>query len=231
MISLILPYWQRQEATDVSLALLAKHYADLPLEVIIVDDGSPEPYTSPASMPIPHINIRLQKKFVPLNPCTPINIGVKYAKGNYIAISNPEILHYFPVLPQMRQAIIDGGEKTYILAACWCPEQRRWHCHSSQRRRDDNDVGAYLPEGANYHFMAMMHRSLWEETGGFDEDYRDGAGYDDPDFVRRLHKAGAKFVIRDDLVVTHPRTGTRAEWTPEMNRRNRDVFLSKWQPI
>jgi GT2 family glycosyltransferase len=230
MISLVLPYYDRQEATDDAMKFMATHYADIALEVILVDDGSPEPYVPPV-MPFPLVIVRLQKKYVPLNPCTPINEGAKYARGEYIAISNPEILHLDPVLEQMRNQIAADGPKTYVLAACWCPEQRRWHCHTSQQRRNDSDVGAYLPTGANYHFMAMMHRSLWEETGGFDEDYRDGAGYDDPDFVRRLHKAGANFVIRDDLVVLHPRKGARADWTAEMNQRNRQVFLSKWQPI
>ena len=42
MISLILPYFERQSATDDSLRLMAMHYHDLDLEIIIVDDGSSE---------------------------------------------------------------------------------------------------------------------------------------------------------------------------------------------
>ena len=39
MISLILPYWNRQGATDRSLELMARHYRELHLEVIVVDGG------------------------------------------------------------------------------------------------------------------------------------------------------------------------------------------------
>ena len=77
--------------------------------------------------------------------------------------------------------------------------------------------------------MAMMHRSLWDAAGGFDEEYRRGAGYDDPDFVLRLHRAGAKFLIRDDLVVEHVRQGAHAAWAPGMYVRNREIFMRKWK--
>ena len=47
MISLILPYWMRQEAADVALASIDRLYAGLDLEVIVVDDGSVIPFVSP----------------------------------------------------------------------------------------------------------------------------------------------------------------------------------------
>lgn len=228
MISLILPYWNRQRAASYALTMLAVQYEGLDLEVIVVDDGSPEPFVAPEQLPFAVKVIRLEVKDVPLNPCVPINRGVDAASGDYIALSNPEIIHDYPVLEQMRAEIDKGGPDTYVMAACWCPEQSRWHCHSSVRRSDGNDVGAWLPPGSDYHFMSMMTRFTWNKTGGFDEDYRNGAGYDDPDFVRRLDRAGARFVMRDDLVVRHPRTGARAEWSQEGFYRNRRLFLSKW---
>jgi GT2 family glycosyltransferase len=76
--------------------------------------------------------------------------------------------------------------------------------------------------------MSMMHRSLWDKCGGLDEQYREGCGYDDPDFVMRLNRAGAKFVIRDDLVVEHVRAGARAQWPREGYVRNRALFMQKW---
>jgi len=232
MISLILPYWRRQSATDESLRLMMANYSDLNFEVIIVDDGSPEPYQVPGSMTIDVKVIRLPKKDGPKNPCLPYNEGAKVAKGDYIALSSPEMLHHMPILEAMRNECYVGGDKAYVMAACWCPDQMRWHCHSQMKRPTDaSDVGAYIPNGANYHFMSMMSRKLWDEAGGFDNDYRDGAGFDDPDFVRRLHKAGAHFIMRDDLVVQHPRKGTRSGWELAQFDANRAIFLSKWSPI
>jgi len=231
-ISLILPYWDRQAATDESLRLMMAAYGDMNLEVIIVDDGSPEPYRLPGSLTIDVKLARLPEKSGPKNSCLPYNIGAGMATGDYIALSSPEMLHDVPILGAMRAECIISGENAYVMAACWCPDQQKWHCHSSMKRPTDaSDVGAFLPPNANYHFMTMMGRNLWEKTGGFDPDYRDGAGFEDPDFVMRLGRAGAKFIMRDDLVVRHPRKGARSAWTLPMFDRNREVFYSKWKHV
>lgn len=229
MISLLLPYWERQEATDKALCLMAQHYMDLDLEIIIVDDGSPEPFVAPTLLPLDIKVWRLPTKIEAKNACAPYNAGAQIAKGDFIAISNPENLHRKPILEAMRDAV--KGDADYVMAAAWSEEQKRWHAHSSMTRNNVNDVGAYVPREAQYHFMTMMRRSLWDKSGGFDEDYRDGAGYDDPDFVRRLHAAGANFIMRDDLIVEHPRAGAHAKWTKGGFARNRALFLSKWQPL
>ena len=226
-ISLILPYWQRQDATDKAMHYLEHHNQGVDYEVILVDDGNEVRYKRP-----PRINMRiiqLPEKSGPLNPCVPYNCGVEQSTGEYVALSNPENIHRTPILDEMRKSI--KNENDYVMAACWCPEQNRWHCHSSMNRRNDNDVGKYLPPGSNYHFMSMMHRSLWDKIGGFDEEYREGAGYDDPDLVRRLHKAKANFIMRDDLIVDHQRSNAHAAWTDEMFARNRALFESKWEPL
>jgi glycosyltransferase involved in cell wall biosynthesis len=227
MISLILPYWNRQAAIERSLALMSEHYRDLQFEVIVVDDGSPEPFKAPQVQFILRV-IRLPDKSEPRNPCVPYNIGASAASGDFIALSNPEILHETPVLSAMLSQLVELGPKGYVLAAAWCPDTQRWHCHSTHKRPDRGDVGSFLPAGADYHFLTLMHRALWDEIGGFDEDYREGAGYDDPDLVLRLKRAGAIFCLRDDLVVEHTRREARADWTPQMFERNRKLFFSKW---
>jgi glycosyltransferase involved in cell wall biosynthesis len=205
---------------------MAQHYAGLDLELIVVDDGNMESYRAPA-MPFPVRVVRLPVKSEPLNPCVPINRGVAAARGEVIALSGPDLSHVRPVLGQMRQEL-GNDEKKYVLAAVWYAEKGVWHCHSSYRRSDNGDVGSMLPPGADYHFMAMLHRSLWDAAGGFDEEYRDGAGYDDPDFVLRLNRAGAKFRIRDDLVVEHVRQGAHTAWPKAGYVRNREIFMRKW---
>ena len=226
LISLVLPYWQRQAVADRSLALLAKQYAALDLEVIVVDDGDPVPYLPPAGMPWPVRVVRLAEKAGPKNSCVPINRGVAEARGEFIALSGPEMMHHRPVLAEMRAEIERGGPETYVLAAVWFDEGKTWHVHSTIAGRPVCSVG--MPSGSHFHFMSMMRRGLWDASGGLDEEYRDGAGYDDPDFVKRLERCGARFVIRDDLVVEHVRAGARARWTPEQHERNRALFVSKW---
>lgn len=226
MISVVLPYWDRKHATDKALARMADLYPRLYFEVIVVDDGSPEPYIAP-DVRFPVRVIRLEAKTSPKNPCIPINVGVAASVGDIVAISNPEILHRGPVLPQLRDEV-QAGHMTYAIAACWAPETNRWHAHSTRTPLYADRTEIVMPKGAQYHFLSMMRRTLWDKSGGFDESYRDGAGYDDNDFLMKLDRAGAHFVMRDDLVVDHPRNGARAKWTPEMFLRNRALFVSKW---
>ena len=225
-LSLVMPYWDRRAAADASLASMAAHYAGLDMEIVIVDDGSREPYHALPGLPWPVTVLRMPLKDGPLNPCTPFNVGVHAARGEVIGLTNPENLHLAPVLPGLLEELERGGPDTYALAACWHVEGKNWHAHSSIAGRAVEGIA--MPAGSHYHFLGLMHRELWTRCGGFDVDYRDGAGYDDPDLVLSLARAGARFVIRDDLVVHHVRTGARAAWRAEQWERNRRLFVSKW---
>jgi len=213
MISLILPYYNRQRAADVALALIARHYAHLDLEVIVVEDGSQPPFVKNTIADVKVI--RLPPKNEARANCTVMNRGVEAAKGDILALSSVEMLHRTPVLPQMREELEKGDANTYVSAAVWCPTQNRWHAHSSLGRPP-------------LHFMTMLKRDLWDRAGGFDEDYRDGMCFDDDDFVNRLLRAGMHYVYRDDLIVEHPRQGAKAKYTMHQHMRNRQIFESKW---
>lgn len=218
-VSLILPYWNRQAAADEALALIAKNYAHMELEVIVVDDGSNPAFEhagfNPDIAPILKV-VRLPAKETALATCVPINRGVAAASHDIIALSSVEMLHSRPVLPQMKEELRNGDWNTYVSAAVWCPDQNRWHAHSSLNR-------------APLHFMTMLRRDLWDRAGGMDEDYRAGICFDDNDFVNRLLAAGMHYVYRDDLVVVHPREGAKAVNVPALWERNRLLYKSKWE--
>ena len=217
MLSLILPYFQRQEAADTALALIERHYQDMQLEVVVVDDGSEPPFRhtgfNPDCQPVLRV-VRLPAKRDCKATCVPFNRGVSAASHDILALSSVEILHKKPVLQAMLQELLQKDKRTYVSAAVWCAEQNRWHSHSS------------LGEPLN--FMTMLHRDLWEKAGGMDEDYREGVAFDDNDFLNRLKRAGAKFVQRDDLVVEHPRKGAKAKYLAEQHERNRKLYAAKW---
>lgn len=223
-ISLILPYWDRQEAADKAIERLDALYADLDLEVIVVDDGNLVPFVPPPG----RLDIRvilLPKKDEPKSPCTCWNRGVDAATGEIIVLSCIEVLHEEPVLQQLADAVAAGGPDAYVLASAWCPEEGKWHTHSTVPVPE-------CPPGTGLAFLGAMHKELYQRAGGWDEDYRDGAGYEDRDFIHRMTKAGAKFTIRDDLKVIHPKTGARINWGTEKFLRNESLFLSKWtQPV
>jgi len=158
MISLILPYWKRQAAADKALAMLAALYADTDVEVIVVDDGDPEPFVEPR-VDLDLKVLRLPQKATPKSPVTCWNEGVKLARGDVIALSCIEVLHRGPVLPAMEEALGELGPDGYVLAAAWCPEQGAWHTHSSL-------IVPQCPPGSGLAFLGMLHRKLYERAGG-----------------------------------------------------------------
>jgi glycosyltransferase involved in cell wall biosynthesis len=192
------------------------------LEIVIADDGSPTDTAeealahAPFTRTLPVLLINLPRKDGPLNPCVPINRAAGAANGEFLVLTNPETTHRTPILPAMREIIRSGGTNLrYVLAAVYCPDSGSWHCHSQHA-------------SAGYHFCTMLHRDLWEKAGGFDEDYREGYCYDDPDFVERVKRAGAVFTFRDELVADHHQFEAKASMPMHLWERNRDLFFAKW---
>jgi len=226
MISVIFPYWNRLEVTREALDAMAKVYGGVDMEVVVVDDGSAEAFSVDREYPWSVRVLRLPAKDVAKNPCVPINYGVSKSQGDYLVITNPEVLHHMQALPKMRDELETLGKDGYVLASAWCEEERKWHCHPSISGITLH--GVKHPEGSGLHFCAMLHRSLWDKSGGFDETYREGAGYDDNDFVMRLGKVGAKFKILRDVIVQHPKTGAKTKWLDGAFQRNAEIFVQKW---
>src|SRR5690349_162098 len=119
MISMVVPYWKRGSILKDNLQQLKKLYSNLKaLEVIIVDDGSPEPAVIDDNYPWPVSIIRLKQKTWALNPCVAFNAGVAAASGDIIAITNPEVIHRTAILDLMRQELEALGPDGYVAAAC-----------------------------------------------------------------------------------------------------------------
>lgn len=215
MISICMPYYMRQGELDRSLRSLRVCYPALDFELVICDDGSPVSVYAPGCWVV-----RLPLKGHALNPCVPMNRAVAEATGEIIVLTGPEIEHRTPVLGAMADGI---GPDDYVIAACRDADGQ-WLCASSVTPGTDGR-GA-MPAGSGFHFCAMLHRSLFNRAGGFDEDYRDGQAFDDNDWLFRLERAGARFRLRDDLVVWHHRVS--CAWPVGGHERNRRLFEAKW---
>lgn len=211
----------------MNLAKYRELYADLKIEIIVVDDGSPERAEVEGAFPWPVRIVRLPAKEIAQNPCTAFNKGVLAAVYDLIVLTNPEVVHRTPILRGMDTELARLGPKGYVAAACWGVKLKWWFCHSTDEPPDQNVGRGRKPIGAGFHFCSMLNRSLYEEIGGFSEEYREGQGYEDNDFLWKLHKAGARFQIADSLVTDHmPCPPTR--WPTGGAARNRAIFEARW---
>ena len=80
----------------------------------------------------------------------------------------------------------------------------------------------------------MYPKRLWEEIGGFDEEY---ALYgEDSDFCKELLKRGYKLAIRSDVFVFHhghsstPIAEARGKDIPALVKASRQRYKEKWSP-
>lgn len=220
-----MPYWRRREVLSQNLARYSDLYPNLRMEIIVVDDGSPEPPDVSGEYPWPVRLISLPPKQHALNPSVPINRGVAAADGEVIVLTGPEVVHRSQILAAMRGKLAELGPTGYVGAACW--GGKWWYCHSTLMPEPSSVGRAKMPDGAPLHFCTMLHRQFFNEVGGFDEEYRDGLGYEDNDFLWALASHGAQFAICDDLVTDHLPC-PRSQWPAGGAARNRAIFERKW---
>jgi glycosyltransferase involved in cell wall biosynthesis len=227
MISVVMPYWQRQAILSNSLATYRSLYSGEDIEIIIVDDGSPEPAEVKGEFPWPVKVIRLAAKRIALNPCIPFNLGVAASSGEFVVLTNPEVIHRGTILDAMARELTSIGPRGYVAAACWGVQAEWWYCHSSLMPSVETVHRAKMPEGAGLHFCSMLHRKFYDEIDGFCEEYRNGRGYEDNDLLWKLDAAGAIYKIADHLVTDH-QDCPRSQWPAGGGERNRAIFDNRW---
>lgn len=222
-VSVVMPFWKRAEALFRTVRSYIDLYSDLDIEIIVVNDGSNEKPILPALPPWPINVVDLPLKHYAKNPCVPINTGVEHAKGDIIILTNPEVVHRQRIIPAMIRELQEAGPTGYVAAACWDERYSMWLCRSDTKSRGC----AKLPDNAALHFCSMIYRDFFMEVGGFHNEYRDGQGYEDNDFLWTLHKHGAVFSIRDDLIVEHMKV-PKTQWPKGGAERNRLIFENRW---
>jgi GT2 family glycosyltransferase len=226
-LSICMPYWNRPRELERSLASYAKAYPGADLEFSICDDGSTQP---PGRLPRNCILTKLPVKTQALNPCVPINRAIRASTRDVIVLTNPEIEHREPVLQAMLEMLT--GPNDYVMAGCRNAAQRvglfertggDWIA-GPEAPRAPTGGRQPIPTGTTLHFCVMFHRELFERAGGFDEEYRAGAGCDDNDWLWRLHALGDVNFKFAPVTVWH--YVTRHGWTTR--RDNVALLRQKW---
>lgn len=249
-ISIVIAYYNRRALFIKTLESLTNtKYTNF--EVIAIDDASKEDQRID-DLPqrfsfLKVFRIDPSKKWW-CNPCVPNNIGFYKATGDVVVIQNPECFHLGDVLYDVsinwtrnRYLVYGcyalGKSKTSLLAGITsndfvainntilptndisldkCPHEDRWYQHSK-----------YSPRCFN--FCTAIGKKDLDILGGFDEDYADGIGYDDTEFIFRVRRRGLDIRMLDTPFVLH-------QWHPytnysgknwDLHMRNKAVYENK----
>jgi GT2 family glycosyltransferase len=233
--SIIMPHWERAELLRHTLQSFAFHYAGRnDWEVVIVEDSKNtdnvrEVVALFVGMPIVVVRTGRDDGY---NPATAFNVGVNAARGQYVVLTNPECLHFTPVLQQLDTLF---AEQPHVYVVCACESikdsgdfkrpdtfkyrHHMWYQHTQHR----NEC---------LHFCTALRRDLFLGFDGFDERYSEGIAYEDNSFRDRVKRAGIPFVVRDDIVVLHQWHDKISGIVPrqldrELRSRNRQLYQAE----
>jgi len=221
-----------------------------------VDDGS---FTARNVVPefkdLLNINLIERRQTPGSNPAIPINIGIKEASGEIVVITNPECMPVTSILES-----VSGLEwHNYWVSPCYSVSkeyQKQINAMDNTNPYFPHYVDSLIPynskslacEGDDawyehpliiprmYYFFAAIHRLEILSIGGIDEDFDEGVGFEDDEFIHRIRLNNFECTHLKDLVLhqnhytgpSKPLTNKRLYWE-KYNQQNRIAnFDREW---
>lgn len=229
-LSIVIPYFDDQPRLTLLLHALDQQDGGGAMEVVIADDGSPQPPTIPAGLSFPCTVVRQEDRG--FRAAAARNLGAAAASGNYLLFLDGDMLPTTGYVAAMASTLreIDDGHGALVVG-------RRRHVNLSaadaaatlaflrsgsatgpadsitllddpQWLLDGYDRTGNLRLATEEDFRLVISavlgvdRRLWDATGGFDEEFV-GYGGEDWDFGWRAWQAGAQFAHAPTAVCWH----------------------------
>lgn len=206
ILSYVLPFYRRAELFRRALSV-SPHYRSPYCELVLVlDDPVDELPVLKIVRDNPDVKFRVIVNDVAhcwRSPCIPINVGVKRALGDSIAILSPE-------------TVLDLPRSTYLdtkstLNDCDARGGLTWHVQNINPEVEWHEKyfwkcarrwqAEHAPVSFGFGFL-MCRRASFLNCGGMDES-RVSYGHDDDCIRYRLIRNGTRFVIDGNIEVLH----------------------------
>jgi len=240
LVSVIVVVWNRAELTFKCLQAVARQ-ADVPLEIIVVDNASSDDTRRLLDRASGLTAIR--------NPTNvgftvAANLGAKAARGEFLLFLNNDAVlasdcigHLVATARRSSAIGAVGGKLVYPDGRLQEAGSIVWSDGSCEAYGRGGDPGA--PE---FNFerrvdfcsgaLLLTRRGLFNRLGGFDERYRP-AYYEDADYCARLWTNGLSVVYQPKAVAIHQEFGSAASPDAgiELQRARRPIFAmrhSRW---
>ena len=241
--SLIIPVYQQHLLTFTCLKSIADTCAGMAIEVIVIDDCSPEP-AAEALQPVSGIRIvRNDSNLGFLRNC---NKAAAMARGEFVVILNNDLILTGDWLTQMTSVFDRVADTGMVGAKLIYPDGRLqeaggivWRDGSAWNvgRGDDPDKPgySYLRE-VDYCSGAclLLKRAFWNELGGFDEVYAP-AYYEDTDLAFRVRQKHRRVIYQPHAVVVHFEGQSSGTDTGSGVKRyqviNQKTFAERWSGV
>ena len=241
--SLVIPVYGQHVMTFTCLKSIAETCRDLPIEVIVIDDCSPDP-AADALKPV--AGIKVIRNAVNLGFLKSCNHGVSQAQGEYVVILNNDLILTGDWLKKLESVYGQFPDTGLVGAMLVYPDGSLqeaggivWRDGSAWNVGRGDDPGK--PE---YNFVRevdycsgaclLIRRDFWNALGGFDEAYAP-AYYEDTDLAFRVRAAGKRVFYQPLARVVHfegQSSGT--DLTKGIKKHqviNQKTFAARWEPV
>ncbi len=242
-VSIVIPVYGQHVMTYTCLKSIQATCADESIEIIVIDDCSPEP-AGEALLPVTGITVvRNDTNLGFLRNC---NKAAAMARGEFVLILNNDIIVTDGWLKAMRDVWTERADVGMVGAKLIYPNGQLqeaggivWRDGSAWNWGRNQDASKpaynYLRE-VDYTSGAclLLKREFWNQLGGFDERYAP-AYYEDTDLAFRVRAAGKKVFYQPRAVVVHfegQSSGTDvSQGIKKYQVINQQTFLVRWRNV
>lgn len=243
LVSIVIPVYNQFNYTYLCLRSIVEYSSNVPYEIILADDGSTDRTQTIAEIVRGLRIVRNQQNLRFLKNC---NHAAKEAKGKYILFLNndtqvqPDWLTSLVELIEQDEKIgMVGSKLVYPDGSLQEAGGIVWKDGSAWNfGRGKNPLSPefnYVKETDYISGAAIMiRRALWEEIGGFDEQFAP-AYFEDTDLAFGVRKHGYKVMYQPASVVVHfegVSNGTdTASGQKSYQLVNQKKFTEKWKDV
>ncbi len=241
--SLVIPVYGQHALTFNCIKSIADTCRDLSIEIIVIDDCSPEPASDALSVVTGIKVIRNERNLGFLASC---NFGATLATGEFLVILNNDLILTGDWLRQMNAVWQQFPDTGLVGAKLIYPDGRLqeaggivWRDGSAWNvgRDDDADKPEYnYVREVDYCSGAclLLRREFWIAVGGFDPTFMP-AYYEDVDLAFRVREAGKRVFYQPHAVVVHfegQSSGTDLSRGIKRHQVvNQKAFAGRWKKV
>ena len=235
-VSIIIPVHNRLDLTAACLDSLFAHTEPDPgFEIIVIDDVSSDGTAEYLDSLIPKIRVirNAERGSFGVN----VNRAARTARGGFLCFLNNDTTVTPGWLLKLVAAAREDPRVGVLGNRHLSPDTGKLHHAGMVFDREGHPVHLHLEKKADFppanvsrNFQAvtaacwLLRRELFEELGGFDENFRNG--YEDVDFCLRVKEAGKTVRYVADSVIYHH--GQASPGRTDNERANARYFREKW---